>query len=254
MSVTFFGLAGGDAPTINFVKNIDLEGSHTFVAFENVKVVDSGAQYFLNQGNACTVGEFRVKDCEMSGFKNAFFRMQNSNVKVIEKLIIDNSIFHDMCSGYSFIHVDAGSGAGVLKNIDIDNTTLYNVATGGKMFIYSKATEMESISVRNTTFYNCIGNNNYWVDFNGAGTTGTFEFVKCLFAKTPDEVTKNIRSNNDPNIEECYHTTDFFKTLKGSNELGISSDDLFVDPANADFHFKGGRILYCGDPRWYTEE
>ena len=254
MSVTFFGLAGGDAPTINFVKNIDLEGSHAFVAFENVKVVDSGAQYFLNQGNACTVGEFRVKDCEMSGFKNAFFRVQNSNVKVIEKLIIDNSIFHDMCSGYSFIHVDAGSGAGVLKNIDIDNTTLYNVATGGKMFIYSKATEMESISVRNTTFYNCIGNNNYWVDFNGAGTTGTFEFVKCLFAKTPDEVTKNIRSNNDPNIEECYHTTDFFKTLKGSNELGISSDDLFVDPANADFHFKGGRILYCGDPRWYTEE
>lgn len=254
MSVTFFGLAGGDAPTINFVKNIDLEGSHAFVAFENVKVVDSGAQYFLNQGNACTVGEVRVKDCEMSGFKNAFFRVQNSNVKVIEKLIIDNSIFHDMCSGYSFIHVDAGSGAGVLKNIDIDNTTLYNVATGGKMFIYSKATEMESISVRNTTFYNCIGNNNYWVDFNGAGTTGTFEFVKCLFAKTPDEVTKNIRSNNDPNIEECYHTTDFFKTLKGSNELGISSDDLFVDPANADFHFKGGRILYCGDPRWYTEE
>ena len=254
MSVTFFGLAGGEAPTLNFVKNIDVEGSHAFIAFENVNVVDAGAAYFVNQGNACTIGEFRVKDCEMSGFKNAFFRMQNSTVKVIEKLIIDNSIFHDMCSGYSFIHVDAGSGAGVVKNIDIDNSTLYNVATGGKMFIYSKATDMESISVRNTTFYNCIGNNNYWVDFNGAGTSGTFEFIKCLFTKTPDDVTKNIRSNNDPTFDECYHTTDFYKTLKGSNELGISSEDLFVDPENADFHFKGGRILYCGDPRWYTEE
>ena len=254
MSVTFFGLAGGEAPTLNFVKNIDVEGSHAFIAFENVKVVDAGAAYFVNQGNACTIGEFRVKDCEMAGFKNAFFRMQNSTVKVIEKLIIDNSIFHDMCSGYSFIHVDAGSGAGVVKNIDIDNSTLYNVATGGKMFIYSKATDMESISVRNTTFYNCIGNNNYWVDFNGAGTSGAFEFIKCLFTKTPDDVTKNIRSNNDPTFDECYHTTDFYKTLKGSNELGISSEDLFVDPENADFHFKGGRILYCGDPRWYTEE
>ena len=254
MSVTFFGLAGGEAPTLNFVKNIDVEGSHAFIAFENVKVVDAGAAYFVNQGNACTIGEFRVKDCEMAGFKNAFFRVQNSTVKVIEKLIIDNSIFHDMCSGYSFIHVDAGSGAGVVKNIDIDNCTLYNVATGGKMFIYSKATDMESISVRNTTFYNCIGNNNYWVDFNGAGTSGAFEFIKCLFTKTPDDVTKNIRSNNDPTFDECYHTTDFYKTLKGSNELGISSEDLFVDPENADFHFKGGRILYCGDPRWYTEE
>ncbi len=254
MSVTFFGLAGGEAPTLNFVKNIDVEGSHAFIAFENVKVVDAGAAYFVNQGNACTIGEFRVKDCEMAGFKNAFFRVQNSTVKVIEKLIIDNSIFHDMCSGYSFIHVDAGSGAGVVKNIDIDNSTLYNVATGGKMFIYSKATDMESISVRNTTFYNCIGNNNYWVDFNGAGTSGAFEFIKCLFTKTPDDVTKNIRSNNDPTFDECYHTTDFYKTLKGSNELGISSEDLFVDPENADFHFKGGRILYCGDPRWYTEE
>lgn len=254
MSVTFFGLAGGDTPTLTFTKNIDLAGSHAYIAFENVNVVDNGGGYFVNQGNACTVGEFRVKDCEMSGFKNAFFRMQNSNVKVIEKLTIDNSIFHDMCSGYSFIHVDAGSGAGVLKNVDIDNSTLYNVAAGGKMFIYSKGTQMESISVRNTTFYNCIGNNNYWVDFNGAGTDGAFEFIKCLFTKTPDDVTKNIRSTNEATIEDCYHTTDFYKTLKGSNELGISSEDLFVDPENADFHFKGGRILYCGDPRWYTEE
>ena len=254
MSITFFGLAGGDAPTITFTKNIDLAGSHAYIAFENVKVVENGGSYFVNQGNACTVGEFRVKDCEMSGFKNAFFRVQNSNPKIIDKLIIENSIFHDMCSGYSFIHVDAGSGAGVVKNIDIDNSTLYNVATGGKMFIYSKGTEMENLSVRNTTFYNCIGNNNYWVDFNGAGTTGKFEFIKCLFAKTPDEATKNIRSNNDATFEDCYRTTDFFKTLKGVNDLDVSSDDLFVDPANADFHFKGGRILYCGDPRWYTEE
>ena len=92
------------------------------------------------------------------------------------------------------------------------------------------------------------------MDFNGKGTTGTFEFVQCLFTKTPDDVTKNIRSANDCDIRESYYTNDFFKTLKGSNPLDISSDELFVDPANADFHFKGGRILYCGDPRWYTAE
>ena len=255
MSITFFGLAGGDAPTLTFTKNLDIEGSHSYVAFENVKVVENGGQYFINQGNSCSVNEFRVKDCEMSGFKNAFFRMQNgSNAKVVDKLIISNSIFHDMCSGYSFIHVDAGSGVGVVKNIDIDGCTLYNVAVGGKMFIYSNKTEMDNLSVRNTTFYNCIGNNQYWVDFNGKGTTGTFEFVQCLFTKTPDEATKNIRSANDCDIRESYYTNDFFKTLKGANPLDISSDELFVDPANADFHFKGGRILYCGDPRWYTAE
>ena len=253
MSITFFGLAGGNAPTIKFQKNLDLAGSHGYIAFENVEVVDDGAGYFVNQSKECVIGEFTVKDAHIHKFKTSFFRFQGSDAKSLEKLTLTNSIFNDMCNGYSFIHVDAGSGAGHIDNIMIDGCTLYNIAVGGKMFIYSKNTNMQSISVKNTTFYNCIGNNNYWVDF-GANTYGPsekFEFVKCLFTKTPDEVTKNIRSSMAQSIDECYHTNDFFKTL-GSTELEYSANELFADPDNGDFTLK--KDINAGDPRWIVSE
>jgi hypothetical protein len=258
MSLTFFGLAGGEAPTIKFQKNIELGGSHALIAFENVKVVNDGAGYFVNQSNECNIAEFKIKDCEMSGFGTSFFRFQKSNPKNIEKIAMTNSIFHDMCAGYSFFHIDAdkGKGGGV-KNISMENCTLYNVATGGKMFIYSRETEMESIIIKNVTFYNCIGGGNYWVDFgnNTTGTTGEFSFTNCIFAKTPDEATnKNIRALAEPNVVGCFSTSDFFKNIKGSEKLEKSAADIFVDPANADFHFKTGEELNAGDPRWFTIE
>lgn len=257
MSVTFFGMAGGSAPTIKFQKNLDIEGSHSFVTFENVKVVNDGAGYFVNQSNSCGVGEFTVKDCEISGFGTSFFRFQKSDAKNIDKLTLTNSIFHDMCSGYSFIHIDAdkGKGGGV-KNIDMDGCTLYNIAPNGKMFIYSRETPMESISVRNCTFYNCIGGNaNYWVDFgnNDIGCSGTFEFVKCLFTKSADEATnKNIRSSSKAVFDGCYKTTDFFKVFDGCGELDYDAAALFTDPANGDFMMK--KDIVCGDPRWIVSE
>ena len=253
MSVTFFGMAGGDAPTIKFQKNIDMEGSHSYIAFENVNLVNDGANYFVNQSKACTVGELIIQDATVSGFSTAFFRLQGSDEKTIGKLTLQNSVFHDMCNGYSFIHVDAGSGKGVVKNIAISNSTLYNIAVGGKMFIYSKSTNMETISVANTTFYNCIGNNNYWVDFGSAdnGCSGTFEFVKCLFTKTPDEVTKNNRSSNEIVFDGCFKTADFFKTFQGCGELEENAEDIFTDPANGNFLLK--KDIDCGDPRWFKQ-
>ena len=38
---------------------------------------------------------------EISGFGTSFFRFQGSDAKNIDKLTLTNSIFHDMCSGYS---------------------------------------------------------------------------------------------------------------------------------------------------------
>ena len=252
MSITFFGMAGGDAPTVKFKKNIDMEGTHGYIAFENLKIVNDGAGYFINQSKACNVGVFSVKDCEVSGFVTAFFRLQGTDVKIVGKLTLDNSVFHDMCSGYSFIHVDAGSGKGVVNNIDIDNSTLYNIATGGKMFIYSKNTNMESISVSNTTFYNCIGNNNYWVDFGSAdyGCSAAFEFVKCLFTKTPDDVTKHNRASNTITFTDCWKTADFFKNFE-CNAYESTAEDIFTDPAHADFTLKISDQV--GDPRWYKK-
>lgn len=258
MAVTFFGAAGGDKPLLKVGKAVDVAGSHAYVKFQNLTIKDNGSGYFLNQSNAATVSEFALDDCVVTGFKTTFFRLQKTDVKTIGTLTLSNCIFDNIGSGYSFIHVDAGAGKGQVQNVAIENCTFTNICVKGKMFIYSKATNMQSISIKSSTFYNVIGNANYFVDFS-ADTYGadSFTIENCLFGKSADEATnKNIRAKVYPTVVETYYTTDFFKVVKGANELGISSASLFTDPDNSDFSkrdfsFKPGTTsLRIGDPRW----
>ncbi len=255
MSVTFFGLAGGDAPTINLDKNFDIAGSHAFIKFQNVKLEENGAGYFINQSKACTVSEFTLENCEVSNLKTSFFRLQGSDAKSIGKLTLKNSIFTKLCAGYGFIHVDAGSGAGHVDNVEIDGCTFNSICVTGKVFIFSKKTDMQDITIKNSTFYNCNGSGQYFVDFN-ADTFGpnTFTIENCIFGKSADEATdKNIRSKTPATVANSFRTTDFFKVIKGVNDTEFSSTQLFKDPANGDFTIKAGTLKEkAGDPRWYV--
>lgn len=257
MSVTFFGLAGGDAPTINLDKNFDIAGSHAFIKFQNVKLEENGAGYFINQSKACTVSEFTLENCEVSNLKTSFFRLQGSDAKSIGKLTLKNSIFTKLCAGYGFIHVDAGSGAGHVDNVEIDGCTFNSICITGKVFIFSKKTDMQDITIKNSTFYNCNGSGQYFVDFN-ADTFGpnTFTIENCIFGKSADEATdKNIRSKTPATVANSFRTTDFFKVIKGVNDTEFSSTQLFKDPANGDFTIKAGTLKEkAGDPRWYVVE
>lgn len=257
MSVTFFGLAGGDAPTINLDKNFDIAGSHAFIKFQNVKLEENGAGYFINQSKACTVSEFTLENCEVSNLKTSFFRLQGSDAKSIGKLTLKNSIFTKLCAGYGFIHVDAGSGAGHVDNVEIDGCTFNSICVTGKVFIFSKKTDMQDITIKNSTFYNCNGSGQYFVDFN-ADTFGpnTFTIENCIFGKSADEATdKNIRSKTPATVANSFRTTDFFKVIKGVNDTEFSSTQLFTDPANGNFTIKAGTLKEkAGDPRWYVVE
>lgn len=257
MSVTFFGLAGGDAPTINLDKNFDIAGSHAFIKFQNVKLEENGAGYFINQSKACTVSEFTLENCEVSNLKLSFFRLQGSDAKSIGKLTLKNSIFTKLCAGYGFIHIDAGSGKGHLDNVEIDGCTFNSICVTGKVFIFSKKTDMQDITIKNSTFYNCNGNGQYFVDFN-TDTFGpsTFTIENCIFGKSADEATnKNIRSKTPATVANSFRTTDFFKVIKGVNDTEFSSTQLFKDPANGDFTIKAGTLKEkAGDPRWYVVE
>lgn len=257
MSVTFFGLAGGDAPTINLDKNFDVAGSHAFIKFQNVKLEENGAGYFINQSKACTISEFTLEDCEVSNAKTSFFRLQGTEAKSIGKLTLKNSIFTNLCAGYGFIHVDAGSGAGHVDNVEIDGCTFNGICKTGKVFIFSKKTNMQDITIKNSTFYNCNGGGQYFVDFN-ADTFGpnTFTIENCIFGKSADETTnKNIRSKTPATVANCFSTKDFFKVIKGVNATEFSSDQLFTDPTKGDFTIKAGTLKEkAGDPRWYVVE
>ena len=257
MSITFFGLAGGDAPTIKMQKNLDIAGSHAYVKFQNVKLVDDGAKYFINQSKSCTINEFSMEDCDVKGLETSFFRLQGSEAKAIGKLTLKNTIFTNLCSGYGFIHVDASSGAGHVDNVEIDGCTFNSICVGGKIFIFSKKTNMQDITIKNSTFYNCNGGGNYFVDFNDAKFgPETFTIENCVFGKSADEATdKNIRSKTVPSVINSYSTKDFYKVIKGVTATGKTSAELFANPDSGDFTLKAGILNEkAGDPRWYPTE
>lgn len=260
MSVNFFGRGGGETPVLRLLKSIDIAGSHNFITFQHLKIVDdgSGANYLINQSKACTVDKIEFTDCEVSGMKNTFFRLQGSEAKVINNLVIDNCLMHDLGAGYSFIHVDDnGNQAVYVNNIKMTNSTFWNICVTGKTFIYSEKVNMNSIYMEYCTFYNNNGSGQYFIDFNDK-TYGpeTFSVFNCVFGKTPDEATnKNIRAKIEPEVVNSYCASDFYKS-KGFPNITIldyTSDKLFVDPANADFHFISGTLdnSGAGDPRWW---
>lgn len=260
MSVNFFGRGGGETPILRLLKSIDIAGSHNFITFQHLKIVDdgSGANYLINQSKGCTVDKIEFNDCEVSGMKNTFFRLQGSEAKVINNLVIDNCLIHDLGSGYSFIHVDDnGNQAVYVNNIKMTNSTFWNICVSGKTFIYSEKVNMNSIYMEYCTFYNNNGSGQYFIDFNDkAYGPESFSVLNCVFGKTPDEATnKNIRAKIEPEVVNTYCASDFYKSKGFPNIIILdnTSDKLFVDPANADFHFKTGTIedAGAGDPRWW---
>lgn len=257
MSVTFYGERGNAMDVVTIYKSLNLDGRHSVVKFQNLTV--TGAGYLLNQSNVCAVDSLIIEDCKVSGFTgNTFIRTQGGKYEAtnaIGCLKLANSTFDNCGKGYGFIHVDGT----IINNIDIDGCTFSNICTTGKcFFMQSKYVQgIESMRIKNSTFYNYCGNAQYFIDFKdkSAGPE-TFELSNCIFGKTADETTnKNVRGtcDNADYTSNCKLLSDCFKVIKGAVKLeDKSSADIFTDPENGDFTLKTGcGIEKCGDPRWY---
>lgn len=257
MSVTFFGLPGNTQAVIS-VKNFDVEGTHSFVRFENVELTGEYGDYLFNQSAAATVGSIEFSNCFIHSLKNTPFRLQGSNEKLINTLSFNNCIIYGAESRtYSLIHVDASSGKGKVENISFANSTIVYT---GKSFVYCKNTDFTSLKVTDCTFSKAMGNGDYFLDCdkNGNGPQ-SIEITNCIFGSTA-EAAKGIRANDvEPVVSNSYMTSDM--NITGNKINGLISyeggeADLFQDPANKDFtiidnSFDGKRN--CGDPRWYMK-
>lgn len=277
MSVTFFGMPG-ETPTLVVPKSMNIDGSHNFINFENLKITErSGANYLINQGKACNINNITFKGCELFGFGNTPFRLQGSDIKTIGNLTMDNCLIHDIshAGGYSLIHIDAGGGKGYVNNILIQNSTIYNVkAANARCIVQVKDTDMESCKFVNCTFRNILGGGRYFFDSNGTskGTSTPVVIENCLFGHMNTKDTRGGRNKTGFDVANSYVTyeqdgcfwheqaetingTEFPKTanaIPGFDNLGKADTDIFADPDNNDFTIKDEKVknMKIGDPRW----
>lgn len=256
MSVTFYGERGNAMDKVNVYKQLNLDGRHSMVKFQNLTIALN--DYLVNQSGVCSVDSFIVDGCKVSGTSNkSFIRTQGgtySAANVINTISLTNSVFTNLCSGYGFIHVDGT----FVNNLLVDGCTFNGVCVNGKcFFMMTKYVEpTKSLRIKNSTFYNFCGNGQYFIDFKDkANGPDEFELTNVLFGKTADETTnKNVRGTCDSAdfTSNCYSASDCSKVIKGASTLEESSADIFTDPANGDFTLKAGvKFEKCGDPRWY---
>ncbi len=239
----------GEKPTLNFPKSFNLEGTHDYIRFENVKIADGGCQYFINQSKPATVGELSLKGIEINGMERSLIRTQGSEAIAIQNIIVDNCVMTNMSSGNGYSVFYFGTADTNIGKLDIKNTT-FN--TSQRSFIEaSKAPIANGVTISDCTFYNNVASGRYFMDANGQSTNLTMTNV--ILGKTFDaEKSRGARSAGTMTFTNCLRTSD---CVYGSNNIADlpageqSSADIFTDPDNGNFTLKIDTKV--GDPRWY---
>lgn len=255
VSVTFFGLSGGETPVLNIVKSFNIKGSHNYIRFENINFTDGGCQYFINQSADAVIAEdLTFTQCRFEGFERSVVRTQGSPIITIGSINLENCVLTNMSkgNGYSVFLFKLDTPA--KQNIGSLNISNCTIDTAQRSFIETSVAPLKNgITITNCTFYNTIQSGRYLIDANGQPTDITLK--NTILGKTYVETAKGVRTAGTISVENCLRTSDCVFASNDIKELpasDYSSADVFADPANHDFTLKiNDRI---GDPRWFPVE
>lgn len=250
-SVTFFGMAGGNAPKFNMIKSFNIEGGHTYIRFENVDIIDGGCQYFINQSTSATIAELSFKQCTFKDFDRSLIRTQGSGVINIDNIIINDCVLTNMSHGNGYSVLYFGTATTNVGRLELINST---IDTTQRSFIEaSKKPIANGVYITNCTFYNNVAGGRYFMDANGQNTN--LVMTNTILGKTLDATSRGARTAGTMQFDNCIRTSD---CVYGSNDIKDlpadtwSSADVFSNPDNHDFTLKINKRV--GDPRWYPAE
>ncbi len=238
--------------------SIPASSNITSIAFESVNLIGTTGNYVFNINTACNIGTISYESCSINTFRGVN-RTQSAAI-VITTLSMNNCLISNIVD-YGIVNV------GVATTEHIDNIILSNstMNTCDKMII-SKSNTL-NMTINNNTFYNSPlgGAANYYLDYNGVGITGTTTVQNNIFgpgrgsSATPPVYTVNGKRGTITDLSQNnYSTSDFAlatSTTGFSNVIPYAklATDLWVDPANGNFHFKDANYAgksTTGDPRW----
>lgn len=251
MSVTFFGLSGGDAPVLNLSKSVNIAGSHAYISFENLEITDGGCQYFINQSVSGTVDKLSFTQCTIHDFERSLVRTQGSVAITISNILVDNCILTNMSTGNGYSVFYFGTATTTVDKLELTNSTF---DTSQRSFIEASQSPISNgVHITNCTFYNNVASARYFMDANGQSTDLTMTNV--ILGKSYSDTAKGIRTTGEITISSSIRASD---CIYSSNDItsfeagSYSSSDIFTDPDNHDFTLKIND--WYGDSRWYPEE
>ncbi|MDY0986658.1 DUF5123 domain-containing protein [Flavobacterium sp. CFBP9031] len=258
----------GERPQIEMNGNWNIaEGSYlTELAFENIRfyqTIDAG--YFFNSGTAWKIDKITFYNCVFNYFKRGFWRHQgNGKYKEIGELDMSYCTF-DQVGGHTGPYgtfVFGSAGADNVKKAKFSNSTFmrdyYQTTDKNRnfknLFDYGTSAYPIQLEYQNITLYDYAYNRSLINIPNAVGSTLIFKNV--LIASACGKVIQAIAANTPTTYGNNYTTTDYLlgaAAIQGT-ELGISAQNLFVDPANGNLMIKDSNSPIVtnrvGDTRW----
>lgn len=240
MSVTFYAAEGENA-TLSIVKELLLGGAHGYVRFENLTIVDGGAQYLFNQGSDATVTELSFTNCQLNNFKRSIVRFKDQKAVSVDKLAMTNCSINNQGSGsYALVTLDAKEYT--IQTMEFNNVVFNGLANSG-FVLYNSSRGLASVSemtFTNCTFYNFVASGKYLIDAGSTSNGPTVTFINSILSKTASTSSKGIRGKSAV-VKNSYSTSDCTFSSNAIKELSSyegTSAELFTNPAAGDFSIK----------------
>ena len=247
-------VVGGRMPELNMTKFV-FSGlmDNFYVQYMDI-VSDGKSQFFIELGGETGFKNVSFEGCDISEIPRSLIRTNSGDLE-IGAIAISNCFIKNVgLSGYGLLNIGKLKS---LSTISITNTTMLNIGDQ----IMDLRVQTDKVTFTQSIFCN--------YDIN---------MPKLLrLDKQPKEITvtgvifagdnkggKMNSGNSDYSkylsFAGCYLTSDFQendKKFTDAQVLKISSEELFVDPKNGDFHFKPEAKFEgdgkAGDPRWWTK-
>ena len=252
MSITFFGNEGENKATLKLSREIIFGGVHGYIRFDNVTIVDGGAQYLFNQGIDASIEEVTFSNCELNNFARSIVRFKDEKSITVDRLTFEDTRINNQGSGnYAMISLDAKTYA--VNNIVFNNTILNTIQHNVVALNHSSrgCATVDVVEFNNCTLYNYVGGTRYLLDAGSTSQGPVLSINNTILAKTfgaslSDGVwgstsrgarTKEIVVNNSYMTQDGVFGSNAFK---GYSDYSGTSEALFVDAANGNFSIKDG--------------
>lgn len=252
-SVIFWG-ESGDTKPVFMPKGLSMAGSHDLIRFYNLDLqnASSGSDYIVNFNVEGNVGEILIDNCNISKTRGVV-RVQSDGAKgSIGSINIDNCVLTDIGS-YAIVQTKVSGFT--LNSISLSNSTISTVNAGGVLITQQ---DNVNISIDACTFYNCVTSGKSFIDINKMSNVTVDvknTIIGQLYSYTSGSTIKATSVKNIATTTNLFTTTDcpYNSGYEWGEMLNVSSTELFVNPAEGDFHIQSASqsdVAGAGDPRW----
>ena len=249
----------GKMPLLHLSK-VTLSAQMKTLNFSYVDIDNQGkSTYLLQLNTAFGIDDLSFENATVRNIKNSLLQVSRADVKIgtvnISDCLLNNIGYVD--NGLIYV-----ASAGAFETLAISNTTMVDM---GKQLMDIRA-YVDSISIDQVTFYNSLEVRKPFDQFARFGEKikpRKMAVTNSIIAGPNGGVSMSagMESYSFLSFSKSYLTSDLrvgAYPFTKATLLEIPSNELFVDPANGDFHFRSSAKFEgdgkAGDRRWWTTE